>query len=279
MAGTMNTTPQVCDGLRERARKLGFHGLVAAWSEVESASWLEPLITREEKERHRRSHDRRIKRANIGAFKPIAEFEWGWPTKIDREQIEELFTLEFLRENVNPIFVGPNGVGKTLLSQNLAYTAVLAGHTVLFTTASQLLNELGAQDSSSSFERRLRKYTRPRLLVIDELGYLSYDPRSADLLFQVVTLRYQEKSTIISTNRAFAQWNETFPNATCVVTLVDRLIHRSEIVEIEGESYRRKEALARAEARAKDRQSRRRSKDGRAKDGSAREVSCASRTA
>jgi DNA replication protein DnaC len=166
-----------------------------------------------------------------------------------------------------------------MFSQNLAYTAVLAGHTVLFTTASKLLNDLGAQDSSLSFERRLRKYTQPRLLAIDELGYLSYDSRSADLLFEVVTRRYQEKSTIVSTNRAFAQWNETFPNASSVVTLVDRLIHRSEIVEIDGESYRRKEALERAETRAKERRARKRGKGASTKEAVHKEVPRASRTA
>lgn len=270
MAGTTTTTPtpQASEVLRERARKLGFYGLVASWEDVVRQPWVEALIKAEEDERSRRSHHRRIKSANIGRFKPIADFDWNWPKKIDREQIEELFTLDFLGDNTNPIIVGPNGIGKTMISQNLAYTAVLAGHTVYFTTASQLLNDLGAQDSSLSYERRLRRYTRPRLLVIDELGYLSYDSRSADLLFEVVTRRYQEKSTIISTNRAFGEWSETFPNATSVVTLIDRLIHNSEIVEIDGESYRRKEALERAEARAKARRTHRRSKEVRAKEGS-----------
>lgn len=258
MSKATRPNPQASDDLRARANKLGFFGLVAAWSDLKGQTWVEPLIEREEDERHRRSHDRRIKRARLGKFKPMADFNWDWPRKIDREQIEELFTLEFLAENINPIFVGPNGVGKSMVGLNLAYTAVLAGHTVRATTASQMLNELGAQDSSLSFERRLRKYTQPQLLVIDELGYLSFDSRSADLLFEVVTRRYQEKSTIVSTNRAFADWNETFPNATCVVTLIDRLIHRSEIVEIDGESYRRKEALERAEARAKARQAKKR---------------------
>jgi DNA replication protein DnaC len=261
MARTTTPSPQARDALRERAQKLGLCGLVAAWDQVACEPWIEPLIVREETERNRLGHDRRIRRAKIGKFHPMADYNWGWPRKIDRDQIEELFTLGFLAENINPIFVGPNGVGKSMISQNLAHAAAVAGHTVLFTTASKLLNDLGAQDNSLSFERRLRKYTQPRLLAIDELGYLSYDPRAADLLFEVVTRRYQEKSTIVSTNRAFAQWNETFPNASSVVTLVDRLIHRSEIVEIDGESYRRKEAMERAEARAKERRARRRGKD------------------
>jgi len=273
MAKTRTPSPQAREALRERARKLGIFWLVEAWDDVGDEPWVEKLIAEEEKERHRRSHDRRIQRANIGRFKPIADYNWGWPRKIDREQIEELFTLEFLGGNINPIFVGPNGVGKSMFSQNLAHAAVVAGFTVLFTTASKLLNDLGAQDSSISFERRMRKYTQPRLLAIDELGYLSFDSRSADLLFEVVTRRYEEKSTIVSTNRAFAQWNETFPNASCVVALVDRLIHRSEIVEIDGESYRHKEALERAEARAKERRARRRGKGARVNEADAKEVS------
>lgn len=266
MVVTTVRSPQASEALRERALKLGLYGLVAFWEAVGGEPWVEPEIKREEDERARRSHDRRVKGANLGSFKPMSDFDWVWPTKIDREQIEEIFTLAILAHNTNALFVGPNGLGKTMLCKNLAYAALLAGHTVYFTTASQLLNDLGSQDSPQSLERRLRKYTRPRLLVIDELGYLSYDSRSADLLFEVVTRRYQEKSTVISTNRAFGEWNETFPNASCVVTLIDRLIHNSEIVEIDGESYRRKEALERAEARAKARRTRRRSRDGRAKE-------------
>ena len=107
-----------------------------------------------------------------------------------------------------------------------------------------------ALDSASTLQRRLRHYARPQLLVIDEVGYLSYSNRHADMLFQLVSRRYQNKSTLITTNRAFGEWNEVFPNAACVVSLVDRLVHNAEIVAIEGESYRLKEARDRAEARA-----------------------------
>lgn len=255
------------DPLYERAKKLGLYGLTAAWSEVASQPWVEPLLSREETERHDRSQSRRIKRARIGRFKLLADFDWGWPEEIDRGQVEELFGFEFLEtETANVVLVGPNGVGKTMLAQNLAYQALLRGHTVRMTTASELLGDLAAQDSSAGLQRRLRQYTQPRLLVIDELGYLSYDARHADLLFEVITRRHQEKSTVITTNRAFKEWHETFPNATCVVTLVDRLVHKCEIIQIAGDSYRLKESKERAAQKAKARQSRQRTRTGKQKE-------------
>ena len=149
----------------------------------------------------------------------------------------------------NVVLVGPNGVGKTMLAQNLAYQALLGGHTALFVTASAMLNELAAQEGSYAFNRVLKRYTQVRVLVIDEVGYLSYDSRHADLLFEVVTRRYQQRSTILTTNRPFSEWNEVFPNAACVVTLVDRLMHRAEIIHVEGRSFRLKEAQERTAER------------------------------
>ena len=113
-----------------------------------------------------------------------------------------------------------------------------------------MLNDLAAQDGDSALKRRLASYARPQLLVIDEVGYLSYSNRHADLLFEIVSRRYEEKSTLVTTNRPFAEWNEVFPNASCVVSLVDRLIHRSEILIIDGESYRLKEAKERQQRQA-----------------------------
>jgi DNA replication protein DnaC len=128
---------------------------------------------------------------------------------------------------------------------NIGYQAVLAGHTALFTTAGQLLGELAALDSDSGLRRKLRQYAAPDVLIIDEVGYLSYSNRHADLLFELVSRRYQTKSTVVTTNRAFADWGEVFPNAACVVSLIDRLMHRAEVVRIDGQSYRAKEAQER----------------------------------
>jgi len=151
------------------------------------------------------------------------------------------------------VLVGPNGVGKSMIARNIAYQAVIEGHTVLFTTASQMLNELAAQDGDSALRRRLKRYAHPQLLVIDEIGYLSYGNRHADLLFEIVSRRYEEKSTVVTTNRPFAEWGEVFPSASCVVSLVDRLVHNAEIIVIEGESYRLKEAKERSQQRQQKR--------------------------
>lgn len=239
-----------------RAFKLGLHGLIANWKEVENEPWLDPLFAYEEKERQRRSLERRVRSARLGRFKPMTDFDWTWPKKIDRDLVEDLFRFDFLAESANVVLAGPNGIGKTMIAQNLAHQAVLRGHTVRFTTASELLNDLAAQDAGSALVRRLRRYCRPELLVIDEVGYLSSTSKHADLLFEVVTRRYQEKSIVLTTNKAFKEWNEVFPSSGCVVTLIDRLVHKAEIVDLDGDSYRTKEAVERAAQNAKKRASR-----------------------
>lgn len=251
--------------LRAQAQGLRLHGLLAHWPEVmaeaDAARRVAQWLGWEVQERGRRSLERRLRDAHIGQFKPIADFDWSWPTQVDRSVIEELMTLQFLADATNVVLVGPNGVGKTMCACNLGYQAILAGHTALFVTAGQLLGDLAALDSDSALRSRLRRYAAPDVLLIDEVGYLSYSNRHADLLFELVSRRYQHKSTVVTTNKAFASWGEVFPNAACVVSLVDRLMHRAEVVRIEGESYRAKEAQERLAARAGQRSG----KSGRSK--------------
>jgi DNA replication protein DnaC len=251
----MTTTSD--DELRAAVRRLGLYGLLAHWGEVCQSDWLPRVIDYEQAERQRRSLERRLGSAGLQTFKPMADFDWQWPKKIDRAAVEELFTLDFLTEIANVVLIGPNGTGKTMIAKNLAHLALLRGHTARFTTASAMLNDLAAQDSASALHRRLRHYCRPSVLVVDELGYLSYNSRSADLLFEIVTRRYHQRSTIVTTNKAFADWKDVFPNAASVVALIDRLVHRAEIITIEGESYRFKEARERAAHKAKARKARR----------------------
>jgi len=239
--------------LRTRAKALRLHGLLAHWQEAATEGWIASLLDWEEEERGRRSLERRLGEAHIGRFKPLADFDWKWPKQCDRAAIEALMSLDFLNDATNIVLRGPNGIGKTLIAKNVAHQALIHGHTVLVTSAGQLLSDLAALDSDSALRRRLRHYVRPRLLVIDEVGYLSYSNRHADLLFELVSRRYEQKSTLITTNRRFAEWGEVFPNAACVVSLVDRLVHNAEIIVIDGESYRRKEAEERAKERARKR--------------------------
>lgn len=241
------------ESLQRRAQELRLNGLLAHWSEVADASWVGELVQWEEEERSRRSLERRLREAQIGRFKPLCDFDWNWPTRCDRAAIEELMSLEFLTTCSNVVLVGPNGIGKSMLARNLAHQALINGRTVLFTIAGQMLGELAALDSDSALRRRLRHYASPDLLVVDEIGYLSYSNRHADLLFELISRRYETKSTLVTTNKTFSEWSEVFPNAACVVSLVDRLVHNSEVIAIEGESFRLKEAQERAALRDKKR--------------------------
>jgi DNA replication protein DnaC len=226
----------------QRAKSLNLIGLIAHWEEVRGVSWVTTLLEWEEEERSQKSLASRLKLSRVGRFKPLAEYDWAWPKKCDRAAIEELMNLSFMGEAVNVILCGPNGLGKSMIAQNIAYQAVIHGHTALFTTVGHMLGDLTAQDGDLALKRKLKFYTNPKLLVIDEMGYLSYSNRYADLLFEVISRRYHQKSTIVTTNKPFAEWRDIFPSATCVVSLIDRLVHRSEIINIEGDSYRLKEA-------------------------------------
>jgi DNA replication protein DnaC len=247
-------TTLTLDSAREQLRRLGLYGLLTHADTLLPEPWLARVIAIEDTERQHRSLKRRLDNARLGAFKPLADFDWTWPTQCDRALIEELFSLAFLEEAANVIVLGPNGLGKTMLLKNLTHHAVLHGHTARFTLAADMLHDLAAQDASIAFSRRLRRYTTPAILAIDEVGYLAYDARYADLLFEVVSRRYQQQRPIVlTTNKAFGEWNQVFPNAACVVTLIDRLVHRAEIVTLAGKSYRLKEAEERAARKAKSR--------------------------
>jgi DNA replication protein DnaC len=203
---------------------------------------LETLVRAELDARARQRVERRLKEARIGRFKSMADFEWAWPKPIHRPSVERVLTLDFVTKRENTILVAAQGLGKTMLAKNLVHDAVLAGHSARFITASDLILDLTAQETARGLDRRLRAYARPALLCIDEIGYLSYDAHAADLLFQVVSRRYEQKSIVLTTNLAFKEWNTIFPNASCAVALIDRLTHHAEILTIEGESYRKREA-------------------------------------
>lgn len=211
------------------------------------------LASQELQERERRSLQWRLRDCKIGNFRSMADFDWNWPKKIDRSVIENLVNADFVAKGDNAVLVGTQGLGKTMIAKNIVHNAVHKGYTALFVQASQMLVDLGSQDSASALERRLRYYIKPKLLCIDEVGYLSYDQRAADFLFQIVSRRYEDKSIVITTNLAFKDWPTVFPGATSVASLIDRLIHHSEITLIEGESFRKRQAKKRKAERDKKR--------------------------
>lgn len=239
--------------LPEQLKSLGLHLTASQLDDIVAlatkkrwgaAEIFEHVTRLEIDERARKSLERRLSRSRIGRFKPMSEFDWSWPKKIDRDAIESALRLDFMQRAGNIVLVAPQGLGKTMLAKNIAHQAVLAGHSVLFVSASQMLLDLSSQESAHGLDRRLRHYNRHSLLCCDEIGYLSYDTRNADLFFQVVSRRYEQKSLVLTTNLAFSDWPTVFPNATCATALIDRLVHHADVLSIEGESYRRREAEA-----------------------------------
>ncbi len=255
-AATTPSSPDLATSLREigltkTADSLDDLISRATRSRTSLTSVLEEIARTEKADRAARSLASRIEAARLGRFKPMADFEWDWPKVIDRPAVERALQLAFLERTENIVLVAGQGLGKSMIARNIAQAAVHAGHTVLCVSASEMLLDLGGQPTATLLDRRLRRYTRPTVLAIDEVGYISYDNRAADLLFQVVSRRYEKKPTLVTTNLEFKAWSSVFPNAACALALVDRLTHHSEVIGIEGESYRRREAELAAEARKK----------------------------
>lgn len=211
--------------------------------------FLELCVDAERQERARRSLDRRTRRARIGPFKPVADFDWNWPESIDRVLVERALELRFFDAGDNVVLCGSHGLGKTMLVKNIAYNALLAGHSVVTVTAQRLLADLASIDSPSRLKKALGYHGGVSLLAIDELGYLAYNERAADLLFDIVSRRYEaRKPIVISTNLPFREWGQVFPNAICTAALIERLVHRADIINITGHSWRMREAQARLAA-------------------------------
>ena len=211
---------------------------------------LEEVARTETAERSRRSLERRLRLSGVKSFRPMADFDWAWPTQIERNMIERALTLDFLGEARNLVLMGGNGLGKTMIAQNLCHQAVLAGYSVAFRSAAALLEDLQRQTPEGR-RRKIRAYSNVGLLCLDEVGYLSFDDKAADLLYEVINRRYERKSLIVTTNKPFQEWNEVFPNATCIVTLLDRLIHHADVTVLEGKSYRVRESEIETAARRK----------------------------
>ncbi len=222
---------------REAIEALLAHASKSRFSPLQT---LEELVALELREREARNLARRTKAATLGSFKTLDAFDWNHPRSIDRELYEELLTLDIIAKGHNVLFRGPAGVGKTTLAQNLGQRALEKGYTVRFSTVPAALADLLRQESIPATERRLKRYTTPDLLVLDELGYVPCDSRAADLLFHIVSRRHEKRPVVISTNLAFKQWGTVFQDASCLPALIDRFAQHCHVIDIDAESWRQK---------------------------------------
>jgi len=226
---------------REYHQSLAKEAVEKNWTQLD---FLSRLVEGEALRRKDRATQRRIQAARFPIIKTLEQFNWTWPKKINRAQVQNLFRLSFLKDKANVIFMGGAGLGKSHLAAALAYEGCLAGHTVLFTTAIDIVNTLVAAQSAHRLKAELKKYISPSIVLVDELGYLPIDKAGADLLFQVFSQRYETGSTIVTTNQLYKNWPRVFNNdATLTSAVLDRLLHHAETVTIEGKSYRMKDQI------------------------------------
>ena len=212
-----------------------------AWSHVD---YLARLMEGEADARGDRATKSRIRVARFPVMKTLDQFRWDWPTRLNRLQVQNHFRLAFIQDKSNLIFLGGVGLGKTHLATALGYTACLQGYSVLFTSAIDVINTLAAAKSAGRLKAELKKYTKPALLILDEIGYLPIDKTGADLLFQVISLRYEQGALILTSNRAFKEWPTIFNHdSTLTSAVLDRLLHHADTIIIEGKSFRMKDQL------------------------------------
>ena len=206
--------------------------------------FLHHLIEGETHQRRDNKIKRRLRAARFPVIKTLQQFDWSWPAKVNRSAVQNLFRLHFIKENSNVVLLGGVGLGKTHLAIALAHAACLMGEAVLFTIAVDIINTLSAAQAAYRLKPELKKFLSPRLLVIDELGYLPIDKTGADLLFQVISQRYEHGSIVLTTNQPFKKWARIFNNdSTLTSAVLDRLLHHAEVITITGKSYRMKEQI------------------------------------
>lgn len=225
--------------LRQHYAEVARQSAERNWDHVE---YLRRLIEGQYTERRQRIVERRVKAARFPVLKTLEQYQWDWPKKINRLQVQNLFRLGFVPRKDNVVFLGTVGVGKTHLATALGYAACQEGHSVLFADAIGVINDLAAAQKRGLLKRQLRRYLGPDILLLDEIGYLPIDQHGADLLFQVISQRYERGSLIVTTNKPFKQWASIFNNdGTLASAVLDRLLHHAEAVLIEGPSYRMKD--------------------------------------
>jgi DNA replication protein DnaC len=230
-------------GLGLKAVEARLEGLLeqAAKQEPSYADFLDELLACEVDARRSRYLRARLQLAHLPFIKNFEQFEFGFQPSIDERQIRELRTLRFVHEASNVIFLGPPGVGKTHLSVALAEAAIQAGFGAYFMTAHDLVHDLGRAYRESRLDRRMRVYLAPKVLIIDEMGYLPLDELGATIFFQLVSARYERGSIILTSNKSYGDWGSIFGDPIIATAILDRLLHHSTTINIRGESYRLKD--------------------------------------
>ena len=205
------------------------------------AEFLLDLLDAEARARKEERFRQALKRTKLPAMKTLEQFDFGFQPSIDQSQIRELRTLRFVHEAGNVVFLGPPGVGKTHLAIALTVEAVRAGFSAQYITAHDLVSDLGKAAREGRLDRRLRAFVNPRVLVVDEMGYLPLDEVGATLFFQLVTARYERGSILLTSNKSYGDWGSVFGDAVMATAVLDRLLHHSTTINIRGDSYRMKE--------------------------------------